>query len=171
MCLRCYRGLPVAAMDCCPILCTACVNRVSVCVSAALVAPYCSVSQMWNYVYFIIHLYKLHQSDMNGLETRIFDQLMVSEHKREPDLTWMDLHKLSQWRDDDRGDDDAAGDDDGDGDDMTRAAVAFAFTSPGRPGPLRESTSTLALSPRTIRDGTPVVGAGTPPAPLGASTR
>ena len=59
-----------------------------------LVAP-----QLWHYVYFMIHLKKIHRADMNGLETRIFNMMKVHARKREPDLSWMDLHKLKAYRD------------------------------------------------------------------------
>ena len=56
---------------------------------------YAPPPQLWNYVYFIIYLTRLHRSSMNGLETRIA-QLMF-DAKAEPDLSWMDLHKLAPW--------------------------------------------------------------------------
>ena len=36
---------------------------------------------------------------MNGMETRIFNMMTVHGRKREPDLSWMDLHKLKAYRD------------------------------------------------------------------------
>ena len=36
---------------------------------------------------------------MNGLETRIFKMMKVHEGKREPDLSWLNLHKLTKYID------------------------------------------------------------------------
>ena len=47
----------------------------------------------------MIHLKKIHRADMNGLETKIFNMMKVHARKREPDLSWMDLHKLKAYRD------------------------------------------------------------------------
>ena len=36
---------------------------------------------------------------MNGLETRIFKMMKVHEGKREPDLSWLNLHKVTKYID------------------------------------------------------------------------
>ena len=58
----------------------------------------CGCEQLWHYVFFIVHLLKVHRSEMNGIETRIFKMMQVRRGDREPDLTWMDLHELPPWK-------------------------------------------------------------------------
>ena len=63
--------------------------------------------QLWHYVYFIVHLRQQHVTELTGIETRIHASLKIdrygSKHsidKGRPDLTWMDVNKVAQWRDD-----------------------------------------------------------------------
>ena len=52
------------------------------------------LAQLWNYIYFVIYLRDVHRSNMNGLETRIARMVIDAA---DPDLSWMDVHKLSPW--------------------------------------------------------------------------
>ena len=45
----------------------------------------------------MIHLLETHRADMTGLETRIFNMLKIHSGHTEPDLSWMDLHKLMRY--------------------------------------------------------------------------
>ena len=65
----------------------------------------CVGGQLWNYVYFLIYLKSLHPSQRTPVENRIFDMTYATTGafpgaaslRTEPDLSWMDLHRLPQW--------------------------------------------------------------------------
>ncbi len=49
-------------------------------------------AQLWDYIFFLTYLKSTPETNMNGLETRIFH--LMGNGTQEPDLSWLDVHRL-----------------------------------------------------------------------------